>query len=601
MSFIRGAVIRLAAVACALATGASAQQQTVGLFVNTPESQPGYTLFQPLQAPNAYLIDNGGHPVHQWTTALPPGLMAYLDPNGNLLRAAALPAPSRHPNWASAIGGGGVIEEYDWDGNLVWTLPWMDAEHFQHHDFKRMPNGNVIFISWEWFSRDEAIAAGRNPATTAAGGFWPDEVIEIQPTPPSGGVVVWEWHAMDHYIQDFDRTKANYGVIADHPELLDINTPTDDGQQDNNHCNSIDYNAELDQIVLSSRAFSEIWVIDHSTTTAEAASHSGGRQGKGGDILYRWGNPMKYGRGTLADRKLFNQHDAQWIPAGKPGAGNILIYNNGIRRQDGSSYSSIEEIKPPVNPDGSYDITPGLAYGPDTTEWTYESSPRTSFLSPIIAGTERMTNGNTLICEGTVGRLFEVTPDARTVWKWVNPMLASGPVQQGTDLTVDPRIPLQNNAIFKMRRYEADYPGLAGRDLQPTEVLELFDAPPPVPDGTNGTTALKAFKVDPAGTQIRMTWDTASCPAPDYNLYWGMLADAPTTTLRGSLCAVGTSGTRQWVDVPVGDLFILMVGVGDFDMYESSWGTNSFGEERNGYVASNECSVTTKSLADACP
>ena len=95
-----------------------------------------------------------------------------------------------------------------------------------------------------------------------------------------------------------------------------------------NHVNSVQYNAELDQIILSSHNQNEIWIIDHSTTVEEASGHTGGVYGKGGDFLYRWGNPSIYGRGTSNDTKLGGQHDAHWIANGLPGAGNILIFNN---------------------------------------------------------------------------------------------------------------------------------------------------------------------------------------------------------------------------------------------------------------------------------
>ena len=112
--------------------------------------------------------------------------------------------------------------------------------------------------------------------------------------------------------RDFDSTKLDYGILSDFPERVNINLVSNGPFNDWIHINSIDYNAELDQILLSARNANEIWIIDHSTTTAEAASHSGGNAGKGGDLLYRWGNPQIYGRGTENDRIYYRQHDATW-------------------------------------------------------------------------------------------------------------------------------------------------------------------------------------------------------------------------------------------------------------------------------------------------
>ena len=116
--------------------------------------------------------------------------------------------------------------------------------------------------------------------------------------------------------------------------------------------NSIDYNPALDQILLSVRGNSEVWIIDHSTTVTQAAGHAGGRCGKGGDLIYRWGNPAAYGRGAQSAQQLIQQHDARWIPAGLPGAGHITIFNNGYDR----GWSSIEEIAPPIDAAGRYTL-----------------------------------------------------------------------------------------------------------------------------------------------------------------------------------------------------------------------------------------------------
>ena len=78
-------------------------------------------------------------------------------------------------------------------------------------------------IVWETRTRNEAIAEGRDPATIPGNTFTPDKIIEVKPTGPTSGNIVWEWYVWDHLIQDFDSSKANYGVVGDHPELIDIN------------------------------------------------------------------------------------------------------------------------------------------------------------------------------------------------------------------------------------------------------------------------------------------------------------------------------------------------------------------------------------------
>ncbi len=285
-----------------------------------------------------------------------------------------------------------------------------------HHDVKTLPNGNVLLIAWETKSRTEAIAAGRNPSYVSNSGLWPDHVIEVEPTGPSSGEIVWAWHAWDHLIQDYDASKANYGVVGDHPELIDINYVTS-SQQDLMHTNSIDYNAKFDQILISVHNYNEIWIIDHSTTTEEAAGHTGGNSGKGGDLLYRWGNPMTYDTGSTSDRKLFSQHDSSWIDDGCPGEGDILIFNNGANRP-GSHYSSIDEITTPVNENGEYYLQPGSSYGPETQTWIYTANPPTNFYASHISGAWRLQSGNTLITNGETGLVFEVTPEGSTVWQY---------------------------------------------------------------------------------------------------------------------------------------------------------------------------------------
>ncbi len=578
-----------------LSASAAAQAPTVGLLTHDPRRFDGYTLFSPMLSSNTYLIDINGMLVNSWTASGTPGLMGYLTEEGHLLRAVSL-APNLDPRWNSAVGGGGRLEEYDWDGTLLWSIDYASPAHLQHHDFLKLPNGNVIMIVWEWKSTAEAIAAGRDPGRLGGGAFWPDMLIEVEPTPPVGGNVVWEWHVWDHLVQELDPTKANYAPVADHPELIHINAVTDDGAVDFNHLNGLAYNAELDQLIMSSRGFNEFWVIDHSTTTAEAASHTGGRSGRGGDILYRWGHPLQYRRGVMADRTLYNQHDAQWIAPGHPGAGNILVYNNGGDRPGGAA-SSVDEIVPPLNPSGTYDIGAG-AFEPAAPTWTYMGTPRSSFYSAIISGAERLPNGNTLITEGVKGNIFEVTSAGEIVWRYVNPVIGSGPLAQGATIPQGPFI--RNNAVFKARRYAPDYPGLQGRDLTPGPHIETFTAPRTVPDGSLGTSPFRPSKLDPAAADIQVAWDVVSCPSDDYHLILGSLVDVASLRLSGDFCRLGTTGSAQASGVPSGDLFMLLVGVSRFGIYESGWGADSFGRERNGTHPSLACGVTTKAIS-ACP
>lgn len=422
--------------------------QERGLIRNDPGAFPGYTLYSPLRGSETLLLNMQGEVVHKWTSEHHPSNCAYILPNGDLLRAGKVLDNEVFGNRGPS---GGRVERFDWEGNRTWHYVYSSDDFHQHHDIEPLPNGNVLILAWERKTKAEAIAAGRKPDTVSDRGIFPDTVVEVKQTGPESGEIVWYWSAWDHLIQDHDETKANFGDVAAHPEKLDINLnprPRPDWM----HTNSIDYNPELDQIVLSPRSFNELIVIDHSTSAQEAASSEGGRAGKGGDILYRWGNPANYRAGTPADRKLFQQHDPRWVQAGQPGAGNLTIYNNGSNRPAGQ-YSTIDEITPPLNADGSYRIEAGKAFGPAALTWTYQAPNPTDFYSSFISGAERLPNGNTLICSGADGIFFEVTRKGKIVWQLSNPV------------TLPPVGPEGPHSVFRVTRYPADYPAFAGKNL----------------------------------------------------------------------------------------------------------------------------------------
>jgi len=253
--------------------------KSVGLFINDAKSFEGYTLFSPSIQKSTFLINNEGRLVHSWNGKSITRHTVYLNEDGTLYRTGLVETDpiKTHIN---AGGGGGRIERYGWDSELLWEFEYADMTKRQHHDFQVLPNGNVLILAWELKTREEAIQAGRNPdyIDTESNELWPDHIVEVKPTGSNGGEIVWEWHIWDHLIQDFDETKDNFGIVADHPELIDLNyvKPDSPTNSDWNHINSIDYNADLDQIMLSVHAFNELWIIDHSTTTIEAKGKSGG-------------------------------------------------------------------------------------------------------------------------------------------------------------------------------------------------------------------------------------------------------------------------------------------------------------------------------------
>jgi hypothetical protein len=395
-------------------TPLSSSHVTQGVHINeSPSVLTGQILFAPMYSFTTYLIDYSGAKNHSWDSTFFPGEAVCWLGNGTILRTIK--------TGEFGMGGsGGGLQKVLWDGTIAWDFRYDSNGYLSHHDIAVLPNGNVLMLAWETKTSEDAIDSGRDPTTIVGDSMMPSHIIEVHQTGPTSGDIVWIWHTWDHLIQDFDPSKENYGVVDQHPELIDINYGGDLVKSDWLHINSIDYNEAFDQILLSVRNFNEIWVIDHSTTTEQAAGHTGGHSGKGGDLLYRWGNPEAYQRGNKTDQKLFGQHDASWIAESCPGAGNILIFNNGVERPDGT-YSTVDEITPPVDSQGIYSLEHGAAYEPENLQWSYMGNPPSSFYSNGISGAERLKDGDTLICNGVEGNFFEVTPDGTTVWEYLNP------------------------------------------------------------------------------------------------------------------------------------------------------------------------------------
>ena len=334
-----------------------------------------------------YLMNKDAEVVFEWPLSNNIGNDAYLLPNGQLLAILESDTPQ-----ITFGGKGGQIQLIDKNGDIDFLFEHNSEDYITHHDIEILPNGNILALVWEKVSADTATEHG----VTLGLDIYPEAIIEVN---PNTGQIVWEWHAFDHIIQDEDDTKLNFGVIADHPELINVNYyPLDNG--DIMHANGLSYDANKDVIYVSMNWYHEVWVIDHSTTTAEAKTNTGGNYGKGGNLIYRFGNPKAYGN-LQGERRFYNNH----FPNPETGNPNsMLIYVNG----NPSGPSTVYELQLP----DTFSLMPDQDNEP-TVSWSY-SDP--DMYSSKVSGAVRLANGNTLITEGDFG-VWEVSPAGDVVWK----------------------------------------------------------------------------------------------------------------------------------------------------------------------------------------
>lgn len=367
----------------------------------------GYTLYSVQNSSTTYLIDTNSNTYHTWThaTTAKTGYSSYLMPGGILWRTVT--------NTGNSISGGGVtgrVQKVAYDGTVLWDYTYSGSTYVLHHDICPLPNGNVLLISYDVKTSAEAVQAGCSQSISIRS----EKIMEVQPTGATTGTVVWEWKLWDHLVQNYNSSKDNYATsVLDHPELLDINYDT---QNDWIHMNGIDYNPVLDQIALSSHNLNQWFIIDHSTTTAQAAVHTGGNAGKGGDFLYRYGNPSSYD--ASGSTVLNVTHDSHWLQEGIPNAGRLVGFNNkGIS----NTQSCVDQIDVPrVNYNYSY--TAGSAYSPTT----YTVRTACNGVSTNMGSSEQYPNGNQLICMATQGTMYEINSAGTVLWT----KTASGTVPQ---------------------------------------------------------------------------------------------------------------------------------------------------------------------------
>lgn len=475
------------------------QPRTVGLTQYQEKGhQKGYYLLSPLidQDNNSYLLDDCGRVVKTWQGNGMPGAACILGHDGSLIRTVAIDNPFM------AAGCGGAIEKFNWSGKRIWRWELSDSNESLHHDITEMPNGNILAIVWVRKTAAEAEAMGRKFPLGKTDILF-ERIIEIQPKDTSDAEIVWEWSLWDHVIQNSDPTKPSFGTPSQKPELLDLNYyDAADKGRDWLHLNGIDYNPSLNQIAITSRSLGEFYIIDHSTTSIEATGHTGGRWGKGGDFLYRWGNPAAYGRGTPSVKRLFVPHHAHWIKNGLPHAGNFLVFNNGVGRP-GGAYSTVDMVVPPLDSINRYKQEATNPYMPLLAITKYKASNPASFFSPVVCGSYMLKNGNLLTTHGLKGQAFETDSSGNILWSYTSPASTSGLLSQGEEPAV--------NTVFRYEFYHTDFSGFTGKDLTPGKELELNPYSPRLCENinnhTNRTTVNNTIiSPNPAGD---FTWVTA--------------------------------------------------------------------------------------------
>ncbi len=461
------------------------QGPTELLFCDTNKAFPGYTFFG--VGNRTFLLDLQGRVVHTW----PVGTNPHLLDNGNILDASK--------DDPSGFQG---FTEVDWDGKTVWEYTEKRADYAPHHDWVRIFNKKLnapttLYIANRSISYDQAVAAGADPKKTSTEGGQMDAVVEVD----MQGNVVWEWCFFDHIVQDIDASKPNHvGVgktVADHPGLININMPGRPLKRDWLHCNSMDYNAESGHIVINS-VQGELYVIDHDGTFIVGDSKASivKAAGPAGDFLYRFGDPARYAQGdpprvlenwdnaTSGHKQMGGAHDVHWIRPGLPGAGHIMVFNNGqylYQRTPGSSILEINSFLDANGRDtGKYVNPPDAGYRRETYDkdthnqprqiskqivWSYRSVNSHGFFSHIGSSGQRLPNGNTFICSDTEGHFFEVTSKGELAWEYINPVTRDGPVKTLGDV-----LPMVNSA-FRAYRYPLDHPAFKGRDLTPNGTI----------------------------------------------------------------------------------------------------------------------------------
>lgn len=411
-----------------------------GVTINDQKSTwNGYTVLSLLGAPYAVVIDMNGRIVKQWddfnTSA---GGPVRVLPGGNVI------APwGANPGHQESL----ALVARDYSGKEIWRLDRNETVDVsgqqvnalrQHHDWQRadFPSGYYSPLAVPGATSNVKtlvlMHVNRKVPAVGPGELEDDRIVELD----AEGKVVWEWRAADHIDEfGFDAaardaisratvpTPRAAGPAAAAPagpnrgagggpakpqaaaralDWVHINSATWLGP--NKWFDAGDKRFAPEHILISSRSASFVAII--------------GRDGK---IVWRMGPDMRETPDQQAIGQIIGQHHAHLIPRGLPGEGNLLVFDNG----GSSGYGTASPIAPQGVNTLARATSRVIEVDPVSMKrvWMYNGA---GFFSTNISGAQRLANGNTLITEGAGGRVFEVTPESRIVWEFINANGANG-------------------------------------------------------------------------------------------------------------------------------------------------------------------------------
>jgi len=355
---------------------------------NGPRIDPNPIFAVRLGAKSSIVINKQGEIVTEYEFENALGNDIEMLPNGEFL---GMFKPNNRKDFSFG-GSGGILRRVTAHQQTLWEYEIASETELAHHDLELLPNGNVLTIVWEEITSEQAKTLGAQTEHP----IYTEKLIEIN---PDNNEIVWQWRSVEHLVQDVDEHASTFGSIRENPRKININYNSDMENGDWMHANGITYDHKRDLIFMTVNFYDEVWVIDHSTTPAQASTPLGGNYAVGGDLVYRFGNPATYGSDTppIFDRVHHPNfsNDAH---------SKMLFFSNGIDTEQ----STVFELQLPFQ----LVLDPEHEYLP-TEVWRFTDP---ELFHRIVSGAVKLPNGNVLICEGDFG-FWEVTPAGQVVWK----------------------------------------------------------------------------------------------------------------------------------------------------------------------------------------